>query len=63
MNVENPSVKVIGYTKPSYDVPSSDPLSELLGRQPTRSAPGLVKIEPKRSILKRLPGNLLRSRK
>ena len=62
-NVENPSVKGIGYTKPSYDVPSSDPLSELLGRQPTRSAPGLVKIEPKRSILKRLPGNLLRSRK
>jgi hypothetical protein len=63
-DADEPTVKVIGNTtKPSYEVPSSDPLSELLGRQPTRSAPGLVKIEPKRSILKRLPGNLLRSRK
>jgi hypothetical protein len=62
-NAGNPLVKVTGLTKPSYDVPSSDPLSELLGRQPIRSAPGLVKIEPKKSILKRLPGNLLRSRK
>ena len=55
--------KVIGYSTQSYDVPSIDPLTELLGRQPTRSEPGLVKKQPRKSILNRLPGNLLRSRK
>ncbi|MBT7651668.1 MAG: hypothetical protein HN553_11885 [Opitutae bacterium] len=55
--------KIIGYSTQSYDVPSIDPLTELLGRQPTRSAPGLVKKQLRKSILNRLPGNLLRSRK
>ena len=47
----------------SYSIPDSDPLRELLGRDPIRSSPGLIKEEPKKSILKRLPGNLLRSGK
>jgi hypothetical protein len=59
----NSPLKIIGYSTQSYDVPSTDPLTELLGRQPTRSAPGLVKKQPRKSILNRLPGNLLRSRK
>jgi hypothetical protein len=59
----NSPLEIIGYSTQSYDVPSTDPLTELLGRQPTRSAPGLVKKQPRKSILNRLPGNLLRSRK
>jgi hypothetical protein len=47
----------------SYDVPDVDPLNELLGRDPIRSGPGLIKAEPKKSILNRLPGNLFRSAK
>ena len=47
----------------SYTIPNSDPLRELLGRDPIRSSPGLIKEEPRKSILKRLPGNLLRSGK
>lgn len=47
----------------SYDVPDVDPLNELLGRNPIRSGPGLIKAEPKKSILNRLPGNLFRSAK
>ena len=46
-----------------YDVPDIDPLNELLGRAPIRSGPGLIKPEPKKSILNRLPGNLFRSAK
>ena len=47
----------------SYDVPDIDPLNELLGRDPIRSGPDLIKAEPKKSILKRLPGNLFRTAK